>query len=421
MKPGVRKTLAIFSLAACGCAPTATDAPAVAKVNSITATSTLDSPKIESDPTVELPKTPAVLKRRIEAAIENVRLRDLSTDSAFWTVFHGILGLGPGLTLKTPTGIKVNALDYVFGGDFRHGEIRGMRFIPTRNGVDVQTGPVFDGQGHQDQFIAEVAQWGVPVDRKVVVLGRDYTIRDFLGETKAHSRVNSNQELSWAIVVVAQYDTAGTRAEWTNAFGEKLKYADLIRYELDQNIEEAACGGTHRLFGLTWALHHHLRTGGKREGVWKEIADKNDRYRDQARKQQNSDGSFSSNYFRGPSRSENVKERLGAAGHILEWLAISLKDSELREQWMQDAANAVAMMFLEIQAQPMESGALYHAIHGLIIYHHRVFGKPAFAGSEASDMKLHKTGATDAVKHPSPPPTARAAPSSNRQVGDGGR
>src|SRR5262245_60109625 len=43
---------------------------------------------------------PVGLKRRIEAAVSNVRKRQLMTSNAFWTIFHGILGLGPGVTLK---------------------------------------------------------------------------------------------------------------------------------------------------------------------------------------------------------------------------------------------------------------------------------------------------------------------------------
>ena len=52
---------------------------------------------------------------------------------------------------------RVNALDYICSG----GEVRGMRFLQTKHGLDVQTGPTFVGQGHQDQYVAEMAQWGI--------------------------------------------------------------------------------------------------------------------------------------------------------------------------------------------------------------------------------------------------------------------
>src|SRR5437868_3351509 len=39
------------------------------------------------------------LRDRVRLAIDQVRKRDLLTTNGFWTVFHGILGLGPSVTL----------------------------------------------------------------------------------------------------------------------------------------------------------------------------------------------------------------------------------------------------------------------------------------------------------------------------------
>src|SRR5215813_3588176 len=60
---------------------------------------------------------PAGPRYRIESAVQNVRERDLLTTNGFWTVFHGILGLGPGVKLVDPiTRAKVNAVDYICSG-----------------------------------------------------------------------------------------------------------------------------------------------------------------------------------------------------------------------------------------------------------------------------------------------------------------
>jgi hypothetical protein len=315
-----------------------------------------------------LPK-PAPLPRlgRVEAAIRNVRERDLLTTNGFWTVFHGILGLGPATTLLNPeTGQKINALDFIRNG----GEVRGLQFIPTKWGLDVKLGPQMVGQGHQDQFIAEMAQWGMPADRPFVVFGKDYTFMDFVRHAQMRARVTENQELSWAVIIVAQY--LGTNAAWTNGYGEKLHLEDLVRYELDASVEEAACGGTHRLFGLSWAGHLHLREGGKAKGVWKEVADKAAKYRDLAKKYQNSDGTFSTNFFRGPGSAVDKQLRINTTGHTLEWLALALSDAELKEQWVEDAAGALSLIILDLQDQPIDGGSLYHAVHGLLIYYARV-------------------------------------------------
>jgi hypothetical protein len=347
------------------CAPV--DDPPAKELPSLPAAGT-DGPERSAT----LPMPPSGLKERVEAALAHVHERDVLTTHSFWTVFHCILGTGPDATLLDPlTNRRVNAIEYIRTG----GEVRGLEFIPTPDGLDVRTGPQFVGQGHQDQFVAEMAQWGLPADTKFMVRGREYTFADFVHHTQARARVTANQELSWAIVVIGQY--VGTDIGWTNAAGEKLRFEDLVRYELDQPIDGAACGGTHRLFGLTWAYHLHLRKGGQTTGVWKDVADKTAHYHEVARKLQNSDGSFSTKYLSGPGNARDAQLRIGTTGHVLEWLALSLSDGELRAPWVQEAASALSLMILDNQGMPIEGGALYHAAHGLHIYHDRVFGPSA--------------------------------------------
>jgi hypothetical protein len=329
-------------------------------------------PQVETlrQPAVEAAASPAGPRRRIESAIENVRRRKLLTSNGFWTVFHGILGLGPrATTLRDPhSGGEVNALDYIRQG----GELRGLRFLSTRHGLDVQMGPFSVGQGHQDQFIAEMAQWNVPADLAFTVNGRAYTFLDFVRHAQMRAAVRGKQELSWAIVVVGQY--LGTDGSWTNGAGEKVYYRDLIRYELDADVENAACGGTHRLFGLTWAYHLHKQRGLSPTGVWEEIPVKEAKYRDLARRYQNSDGSFSTEFFRGRASAPDKQLRINTTGHVLEWLALAAPDEELHSAWVQNAASALALMVLDLRADPIESGSLYHAIHGLLLYYARVWG-----------------------------------------------
>jgi hypothetical protein len=177
--------------------------------------------------------------------------------------------------------------------------------------------------------------------------------------------------LSWSILCLGQY--FGTDQSWTNKFGEKLHFEDLVRYELRAPVEDGACGGTHGLFGLTWAYQLHLRRGGRETAVWQEVAAKLATYQKLAKKLQNPDGSFSTNFFKGPGNTADRQLRMNTTGHIFEWLALSLPAEELTAPWMQDAANRLALMFLESENLPVESGSLYHAIHGLILYYSRAF------------------------------------------------
>src|SRR5262245_18999161 len=63
------------------------------------------------------PVSPDQLAERVKLALKQVRQRDLLTTNSFWTVFHGILGMGPGTELVNPdTRERVNAIDYISKG-----------------------------------------------------------------------------------------------------------------------------------------------------------------------------------------------------------------------------------------------------------------------------------------------------------------
>jgi hypothetical protein len=327
------------------------------------------------------------LRRRIEAAIQEVRQRDLLTTYGFWTIFHGILGMGPKTRLKDPaTGKRVNAIDYICSG----GKIKGMQFIPTPYGLDVMTALTEDlkffAQGHQDQFIAEMAQWGMPLDREFLVDGKKYHFSDFVNQAQMRASTKPGPdgkppELSWTILIIAQY--VGTEAKWTNKDGEQLTLEQLLDYELNAPMTTAACGGTHRLFDLSWVYQLHLKRGGKTEGIWKRIADNAAHYQELAHKYQNADGAFSTDFFNGRGNNPQAQQRIYTTGHVFEWLALSLTDAQLREPWVEDAAAALSKMILDIANQEMEGAALYHAVHGLILYHARVYDRKELEGDLA--------------------------------------
>src|SRR5262245_24926315 len=203
-------------------------------------------------PPRQLPEPSDPVQKRIELALQQARERDLTTKHGFWTVFHAILGLGPSANIVDASdGKRYNALDYISKGGF----VRRMDFLPTPFGIDVEGNmrarrETFVSQGHQDQFIAEMAQWDMPRDFKFLVNDKVYTFDDFVRHAEKRARTvkdaNEKQELTWTIVVLAQY--RGTGYEWTNERGEKLKFEDVVRYELGEDVENAACGGTHRLF-----------------------------------------------------------------------------------------------------------------------------------------------------------------------------
>jgi hypothetical protein len=317
---------------------------------------------------------PKARKDRIDMVLEHVGKRDLLKDHSFWTIFHGILGMGPenAMLKDSATGERIKAIDYIAEG----GDIRGLDFIPTSDGLDVRTWEGTGvGQGHQDQFIAEMAQWGLSPDKKFMVKGTAYTFNDFIRHAKARARVTDNQELSWAVLIVGQF--YGPDYHWTNSAGEKISVEDMVRYELHQPIADSpVCGGTHRLFGITWVYHLHRAKGGQKVGAWKEAADTIADYIKRAHDFQNPDGSFSTSYLQGKGNVPDSQLRLATTGHVLEWLALALTDKELHQEWVERAADELTLMILRNVNEPLDGGALYHAAHGLHLYRARLWGAP---------------------------------------------
>ena len=320
-------------------------------------------------------------RRRLGHALDLIRRRPVLTTHSFWSIFHAILGIGPELTLTDPAnGKKYLAMDFLLLG----GKPRGMGIVATPHGLDVPTvgvAPGFmehEGQGHQDQFLAEMIQQGMAPDRKVLVDGKEYLARDFVRASQARVRLNAGQELSWAIVAIGQY--FGTDCEWTNAAGEKIRFEQLAEYETNAPVNAGqACGGTHRLFGLAWAYHLHrakCASKGVPPGpVWDAVKRRLDEHAALAKRFQNPDGSFSSRYSDGPEDPRlpvGADARLASSGHILEWLVQYLPDEELRSPWLMNAGNAVAKMALDHPDQPYLIGGLYHAAHGLGVYRARL-------------------------------------------------
>ena len=180
--------------------------------------------------------------------------------------------------------------------------------------------------------------------------------------------------MSWAIIVIAQH--YGTDVPWTNASNEKITYDEIVKYEVDAPIDQAALRRHSSPFGMTWAYHLHLKNGGRTTGVSTEVEAKIADYKKRARDLQNPDGSFSTDYFKGKAHVDDPHLRIGTTGHVVEWLALAMTDEELKLVWMQEAVSSLSKMILEMSRAEIDGGALYHAAHGLHLYQTRVFGTP---------------------------------------------
>jgi hypothetical protein len=87
---------------------------------------------------------------------------------------------------------------------------------------------------------------------------------------------------------------------------------------------------------------------------------------------QNRDGSFSTNYYVGPGYSNDFQVRLRTSGHQAEWLMVALPERQLKEEWVQRGLRSIANdLITNARANVEDVGALYHAIHALVLYRQR--------------------------------------------------
>jgi hypothetical protein len=152
-------------------------------------------------------------------------------------------------------------------------------------------------------------------------------------------------------------------------------FPTLVREELRQPVRSAACGGTHRLSGLALAVKKRRASGLPVDGVYAEAEKYVANYQNYALSLQNPDGSFSTEWFKGPGREQDVDRRLKTTGHTLEWLLYTGSEQQLTHFKTVRAVNYLANIMYSNRTRDWEAGPLGHAIHALVLYDRLAFAK----------------------------------------------
>ena len=318
----------------------------------------------------------ADLKKRLDEELEDTFSRPLSlTQQATWQILHGALAFGREFQVTGPLGEPVSAVDHLLAG----GTMKGweIELVPSAGretpGIRARLNPGSKvGQGHCDQWFAVLAQCHLAPDEEFKVQGHSLTMADFVHQVQQDVPRNLEREFSWTLIGLTIY--LPTTAKWTASDGRMWSIERLVEIELEQELDTSACGGTHRLIGLTMALNQHLAQGGELTGVWADADMLIQASVDRAKELQNPDGSFSVNYFLRPGMSSDLAQDLGSTGHILEFLTLALTEERLSEPWVQRSVAHMSELFGRTREMGLECGALYHAAHGMVLYRHRAYG-----------------------------------------------
>ncbi|MDA7978906.1 MAG: ADP-ribosylation factor-directed GTPase activating protein isoform b [Pirellulales bacterium] len=314
------------------------------------------------------------LRDRIDAVLDFSAKRYLDTSKhGAWQILHGVLAFGPELRIRHEGQLK-RAVDVISEG----GMIYGFLLRPTEHGLDsiVQAGSL-QGQGHDDQWLAELTQANLNLDFPIRWGEKDYTLGDMLRQ--AQWDLNANSEATWTLMALATF--LPIDAEWDSSDGTTWNFPKLLELEVSRDINDpeiSACGGTHRLVGLCLAVNNYMAShpGAKLTGPWAKADLKIQEAITKAKEFQQSDGAFSAQYFVRPAVTPEVEERIGTTGHTLEFLSFAMTKQQFEERWVANAANHLCELLEATKDQPVECGALYHAIHGLQRYRYRIWGPP---------------------------------------------
>ena len=366
-------------------------------------------------------------------AINRLRFLDPSPGGHTpWMIMHGVLALRQEYQLKVGN-TTVNAIDYVTqqnplyvaslpdpqlppGSPVVH--VREHWFQSTAYGGRAQPYVVsFAFEGHTNQFLAILSMADLPLTHTFVVsdpqrpgLTKTITMADMVRHAQMNMHVGNPNEMAWTLWFLTNY--LEPDATWIDKDGKPWTMEQLVTTQTNAPLFSgtkllAPCGGTHGMFALACACNSYQQKHGKLQGAWVAARQKLDDHIAASRRMQNQDGSFSTDFFRSTGWSAEMGPRFKSSGHMLEWLMMALPPEQLKEQWVRNGIKSVAEDLIRhgyVGLGTPDTGAMYHALHALVLYRNRVEPPASIAPPERvvelpPEMKNPAPGTTP----PTPP------------------
>jgi hypothetical protein len=328
-----------------------------------------ESPLVEplKGPVPPLTRNMQNLRNKVRSVLKMYYAKpENSRDNDPWEMMHGMLayGLKSQIRIGGPKGDLITAVGWLCYNKPSKG--LSLLYVTPEGELRAKQGAGL--QGHMGQLLAMLAQCQVSSDYPIKVGTHDFTIRDLIEVEK--KTCYEKTELTFKLIGLMHY--LDTDEKWVNDQGVEWDIPKLIHEELDQPIRGAACGGTHRLSGLSLAARTRVRRGEPLDGEYARANEFVEKYHNYAFQLQNSDGSLSTEWFRGKGDDDDIDRRVKTTGHILEWLCYSLSDDQMRSNRVFAAANYLATLLYTNYDHEWEKGPIGHAIHALRLYDERM-------------------------------------------------
>jgi len=320
------------------------------------------------EPLPELSKEMVQLRYKLRKVLKGYYRKPLnSRDNDPWEVMHGMLAFGIHSRVRKdgPRGDLITSVGWLCYN--KPCKWQTMMYVSPQGNLRAKYGVGL--QGHMGQLLAMLAQCKVSPDYPIRVEKHQFTVQDLIQAEM--DTCYPKTELTFKLIALMHY--LESDAQWVNDQGQEWSISRLIQEEMAQPIRGAACGGTHRLGGLSLAARTRVKRGEPLDGEFKNAAEFVQKYQEYAFRFQNRDGSLSTNWFRGRGDEQDLDRRVKTTGHTLEWLCYSLNDDELTDWRTFRAVNYLTNLLYNNYNHEYEVGPLCHALHALILYDERVF------------------------------------------------
>ncbi|HEV3344133.1 MAG TPA: hypothetical protein VG125_27405 [Pirellulales bacterium] len=297
-----------------------------------------------------------------------------TNDQNCWEVMHWIIAYGVRSRIMRggAEGSPVNSIGWLCWGGRCAGQplvLIDQGRIAAAKGVHVQ--------GHHGQFLAILAQAKVMKDYPMRVGNRSFTVADLIETEKLGCQ--TGMELTFKLIALSHY--LDLNETWLNSTGEEWSVSRLVQEEIKSPINGAACGGTHRLMGLSYAVHERLKRGEPLDGQFERADIYISDFHRYTFGLQNPDGSFSTDWFKGRQAKPDLERRLQTTGHILEWLVYSVPPEALTDPRLLRAVDFLSTMLSKDSDKEWPIGTLGHGLHSLAMFNERVLKEHPSVGN----------------------------------------
>lgn len=316
-----------------------------------------------------LTKNQVLLRNKVRQVLKHYYNRPLvASERSPWEVMHGMLAYEVHSRVLQGGGNSqpITAVGWLCFN--QPCENRTLMYLNEDGDLRVKVGPAL--QGHHGQLLALLAQARVRSDYPLKVEGKDFTVNDLIEVEKLTCYPKT--ELTFKLIGLQRYlDINDT---WVNDQGMQWDFPKLIAEEMAQPVRTAACGGTHRLAGLALAVKKRKAAGLPIDGQYAAAQKFVANYQNYAYRLQNSDGSFSTDWFKGSAADPDIDRRLKTTGHQLELMIYAGSEEQLQYYRTVRAVNYLANIMHANRTRDWEAGPLGHAIHALVLYDRLAFG-----------------------------------------------